>query len=109
MSVTFLGDAEKRFDELVEGDQLYYIDPKKPTEINFLPIKSVTPWEKKKGWVVVEYYQSSQAIDLGAHLSTIPTRKIIAEGKAKRITTMSLPPTVYFTNKRALEKFMGKR
>ncbi len=109
MSITLLGDAAKTFRELVEGDKLYYIDPKKPTEINFLPIKSVTEFPGKKGYVYVEYYQSSDAFQLTTSLESIPTRKIVADGRATSIITMSMPPSVYFTNQRALEKFMGKR
>lgn len=107
MGITISGEAAKQFRELVEGDHLYYIDPKKPTEINFLPIKGVTEFPRKKGYVLVEYYQSSDAFQLTTSMESIPTRKILADGRATSIIAMSIPPSVYFTNKRALEKFMA--
>jgi hypothetical protein len=104
-----LGSAEKTFGELVMGDNIYYIDPKSPTEIKFLPVKEVSEFQPKKGYVSVEYFQSSSALELvkleNAHL--VPTRKIIASKNATRILSMSMPPTVYFTNKRSLENFMA--
>lgn len=109
MGLTISGEAAKTFRELVEGDQLFYIDPKKPTEINFLPIKSVTEFEKKRGYVTIEYYQSSDAFSLTTSLESIPTRKIIVNGRSTSMISMTMPPSVYFTNKRALEKFMGTR
>jgi len=102
-----LGNASKTMSELELGDFLYYIDPKKPTEINQLTIKGVTSSETQKGWVKVEYFQSQQALDMGAHVDSVPTRLLIVEGKAISCMSMSMPPTVYFSNKKALIKFMG--
>ena len=102
-----LGKASKTMAELENGDFLYYIDPKKPTEINQLTIKAVHQMEVKKGWVKVEYFQSQQALDLGAFIDTVPTRLLLVEGKAISCMSMSMPPTVYFSNKQALKKFMG--
>lgn len=102
-----LGDAEKTFSELTSNDFIYYIDPKKPMDIQDLKLKSVNPFEGNPGWVKLEYFQSSQALDLGAHIDTVPTKLLVAKANAKHIITLSMPPTVYFTNKKALQKFMG--
>lgn len=101
--------ASKTIGELEPNDSLFYIDPKKPTEIDHLVIKSIRPWEQKKGYMVIEYYKSSAATVI-LHpdaLEDLQTGKIIAESKAKSFMSASVPPTVYFTNKKAIEEFMG--
>lgn len=102
-----LNKAEKTFQELIEGDNIYYIDPKKPEEIQFLPVKGTRPFEPKKGHIYVDYYQSSSALELVKDPTLIPVRSILVKATDTRVMSMSMPPTVYFTNKRALESFMG--
>ena len=101
-----LGDAEKTFEELKEGDSLYYIDPKKPSEIQALTIKCHEEFRPKPNYTILRYYKSSDALSLVADKDMIPTATILVEKKAKRIVTLSHPPTVYFTNKKALQKFI---
>jgi hypothetical protein len=104
-----LGKAEKTFSELERGDKVYYIDPKKPTEIQFLPVKGVENFIPKKGYVEVEYYQSSEVLEIikPEEEYIVPTKKILCKGSDTRILSMSMPPTVYFTNENALKQFMG--
>lgn len=135
-----LGTAKKLFHELVHGDKLYYIDPKKPMEISELTVKGVEPHTKDKRFVVITYFKSDEATkvitlmtekktgligedgreikvkeiddqvkEFNEHLiDSIPVGKIIVHKNASDCMTSTLPPSVYFTNKRALEKFMGK-
>lgn len=100
--------TSKTIAELEHLDRLYYIDPKKPTETNHLVVKSITPWEKKSGYFVIEYYKSSAATELLAPeaIEDLETMKIIAEGRAKSFMTASIPPSIYFTSKRAIDEFM---
>jgi len=106
---TILGSASKTFGELVKGDKVYYIDPKQPTEINYLPVKEVEPCHFKKGYVFVEYYQSSEVLGMttleNEHI--VPTRKLLVKAGDTQMLAMSMPPTVYFTNEKALRNFMG--
>jgi len=102
-----IGIAEKTMGELIGGDYIFYIDPKEPTTIKELLVREISQMETNKGWVKIAYYQSTQALDMGAVTETVPTRLLIVEAKAKRFISLSTPPSIYFTNKRALEKFMG--
>lgn len=106
---TILGTAEKNFEELQPGDFIYYIDPKDPTKIKELTVARIYPWDAKPGYTKIDYFVSSDALMLVTeetkHL--VPTKTIIAKNKDSRILSLSMPPTIYFTNKRALEKFMG--
>lgn len=132
-----VGTAKKRFMELVHGDKLYYIDPKTPTEISELTIKEVRKAVDHR-YVVIVYFKSDEATKVitgmveqniksekemplvveefktenkifnADLLDSIPVGKIIVDKNASECMAHTLPPTVYMTNKRALEKFMGK-
>ena len=101
----------KTFRELVDKDLIYYIDPKEPTKYKALTVKSVNPSELKKGWVTVEYYKSSHAMQLvtSDNIDAIPTGKIICEGNAKSLLTMSMPMSIYFTSEKGIKEFMGSQ
>lgn len=119
-----LGTAKKLFHELVHGDKLYYIDPKTPHEISELTIKETRKAVDPR-FIVIVYFKSDEAtkaitdmseykvsmpgVDTGINLlDTIPVGKLVVAKNASDCMTHTLPPSVYFTNKRALEKFMGK-
>ena len=134
-----IGTAKKLFHELVHGDKLYYIDPKKPMEISELTIKEVHEHPNDKRFVVIVYFKSDEATKLITDMTqlnpklevgdreikvkeiddqikgfnenlidNIPVGKIIVQKNSSDCMVHTLPPTVYFTNKKALEKFMGK-
>ena len=132
-----LGDAKKLFHELEHGDKLYYIDPKKPHEVSELTVKEVRKATDAR-YVVIVYYKSEDATtavkkmvddnikamkempievkeiqeetrqfnkDL---LDNIPVGKLIVPKNSSGVMSHTLPPSVYYTNKKALLKFMGK-
>ena len=101
----------KTFRELVDKDLIYYIDPKEQTKYKALTVKSVNPSELKKGWVTVEYYKSSQALSMVTvdNIDAIPTAKIICQGNATSMLTMSMPMSIYFTSEKAIKQFMGSQ
>lgn len=124
-----IGTAIKKFHELVMGDKLYYIEPTKPTEIAELTVKEVRK-STSASHVVIVYFKSDDAVKLiekmidedkqlhqitkdfnvmpKASLEEAPVGKLIVEKNGSHCMSHSLPPSVYYTNKRALEKFMGK-
>jgi hypothetical protein len=104
-----LNNAEKTFGELEEYDFIYYLDPNKPGEIKELVVKGVTQVLEKKGWVTIEYYQSKEALELVTleKSDLVPTKKLITKRDDKRVITMTMPPSVYFTNKKTLQNFIN--
>ncbi len=132
-----LGDAKKLFHELEHNDKLYYIDPKTPHQISELTVKEVRKSVDAR-FVVVVYYKSEDAtqairkmvddnektqkkMDIQVKemqeesrlfnkdlLENIPVGKLVVPKNSSSVMTHTLPPSVYFTNKRALEKWMGK-
>ena len=106
-----LGTAKKLFRELVMGDKLYYIDPKKPTEISELSVKEVRKAVDKRFCVIV-YFKSDEATKIiastEAGINEAPVGKIVVPKNATDCMTHTIPPSVYFTNKKALQMFMGK-
>jgi len=103
-----LNSALKTFGELEKGNYIFYIDPSKPTEIQELLIKDIQPIEKP-GYIKVIYYKSSAALSLitSENHDLIPTGIIITQKNNTRILTLTIPLSIYFTNKEALIKFMG--
>lgn len=133
-----IGDAKKLFHELVHGDKLYYIDPMKPHEVSEVTVKEVrkavdaryvvivyfksdeatklitdmtqlNPKLEVEGRVIKVDEIEKEIKDFNANLiDNIPVGKIIVDKNGTWCMTHTLPPSVYFTNKKALLKFMGK-
>jgi len=106
------GLASKKFNELEPQDRLFYIGPKNPNKIEEIIIKAVTPSITTKHYVLIEYFQSSASVDIfkgnNADINLLPTKKIFVDGRADRMMSGTFPPGMYFTNRRVLEKWMGK-
>ena len=99
------------FHELEFGDKLYYIDPKTPTQISELTVKEVRQ-ATVRTHVIVVYFKSDRATELIKKINDsfeeAPVGKIACPRNASDIITVSIPPSIYATNKRWLEKWMGK-
>lgn len=124
---SLLGNAKAKFKELTFGDKIYYCNPSKVGTIAALTVKEVKP-AIKIGWVIITYFKSDQAIeailkmieqdekmhqvtkDLNllpkASLDLAPTGQLAVEGNADQCFTMSLPPSMYFTNEKAARAFV---
>lgn len=97
------------FKELVMGDKLYYIDPKTPTTISEITVKEVRK-SVQKDYVVIVYFKSDEATNVlikhAHHIDDSPVGKIHCPKNASEMITVSMPPSIYATNKKWLEKFM---
>lgn len=124
-----LGTAIKLFKELVKYDKLYYIEPTNPNEIAELTIKEVRK-STDVNHIVIVYFKSDDALKAvqdmieedkklhsitkdfnllpNASLDDAPVGKLVVPKNASHCLTMTMPPSVYYTNKKALEKWMGK-
>jgi hypothetical protein len=133
-----IGQARKLFKELVNGDRLYYINPETPNLISEITVKEVRVAVDPQFVVVVYYksdeatklitdmtqFNPKLEVDnkiikvdeieqeikqFNSNLiDAIPVGKLTVPKNATQCITLTMPPGVYYTNRRALEKFMGK-
>ena len=101
----------KTFEELASGDQIFLIDPSLPFKIRATGIKEIKVNHPKVGIVEVSYFKvTDTAQEIYKSIDDIPIeRLLVMKGQTSTIAIVNGKPIPYFTNRRNLAKWMGKK